>query len=185
MNHKRYLRVKDELWYKEQKRARYLANKEKILKLKKERYVAHPRVLKSEDEKRSKRKDWEQSTKEKRNVYMRLWTRKNYKRISLVRKKRYQTQTSVFWYKRLIEGAKIRKHEVGITLEEFSRITSTPCGYCGESKKRIGVDRIDNSKGYIKGNIVAACKICNYMKRSYSIEEFLNHVKKIAKFNRK
>ena len=70
-----------------------------------------------------------------------------------------------------------------ITLEEYEKIVSNPCVYCGESILPRGIDRIDNSKGYIKNNSAPCCKICNYMKKTYSVKEFLNHIRKINKYS--
>ena len=66
-----------------------------------------------------------------------------------------------------------------LSFEDFDAITSRSCFYCGENEKRIGIDRIDNSIGYTKENSVSCCKICNYMKRTMTKEDFLNHIKKI------
>jgi hypothetical protein len=45
-----------------------------------------------------------------------------------------------------------------------------------------GIDRIDNNIGYEIKNCVSCCKFCNYMKLNFTIEEFLDKIKKIAKF---
>jgi hypothetical protein len=42
-----------------------------------------------------------------------------------------------------------------------------------------GLDRIDSKQGYIEGNVFPCCKRCNGMKNKYSINEFVNHIKKI------
>lgn len=43
----------------------------------------------------------------------------------------------------------------------------------------MGVDRINNDKGYTIDNVVTCCGDCNYMKRAMSVEAFLCRVKKI------
>jgi len=75
-----------------------------------------------------------------------------------------------------------RKIKFNLSLEEFKNIVSKPCYYCGENEKRIGVDRIDNSIGYIKENSAPCCAICNYMKRIMTEKEFLSHIEKIYNF---
>jgi hypothetical protein len=40
-------------------------------------------------------------------------------------------------------------------------IQNKPCIYCGRSNVRIGCDRINNSLGHIKTNVVPACGDCN------------------------
>lgn len=63
-------------------------------------------------------------------------------------------------------------------------MVSKTCYYCGD-KKLIGVDRIKSNEGYIKENCVPCCSMCNYFKRNYTIEQFLNHVNKIYKYQNK
>ena len=39
---------------------------------------------------------------------------------------------------------------------------------------------MDNSKGYIKGNMVPCCWECNHLKGTRSHDEFVERVRKIA-----
>jgi hypothetical protein len=48
-----------------------------------------------------------------------------------------------------------------------------------------GVDRLDNNKGYILENSVPCCIPCNEAKMDRTLEEFLNHAKKIVAFQDK
>jgi hypothetical protein len=77
----------------------------------------------------------------------------------------------------------------------FTMITSN-CHYCGSPPSNIwnhrfsdevfrynGVDRVDNAQGYSPENTVPCCAPCNMMKRSMSVDAFINHIRKIAKFN--
>ncbi len=45
------------------------------------------------------------------------------------------------------------------------------------------LDRIDNKKGYIKGNVVFCCKTINIAKMSMSKTQFINMCKKVAAYN--
>lgn len=81
-------------------------------------------------------------------------------------------------------------------VEAFA-LTQEGCRYCGEPpapmpekhtrRKRLsnadwrrnGIDRVDNSKGYVSGNVVACCSTCNRMKHTLGVEEFLQHVSRI------
>lgn len=62
-----------------------------------------------------------------------------------------------------------------------------PCFYCGDATRYengepvCGVDRVDNSRGYVAENMVPCCTICNFMKGSFSLEEFLDHCVKISR----
>ena len=45
------------------------------------------------------------------------------------------------------------------------------CVYCG-AKRYLGLDRIDNSKGHTKENVVVCCKDCNWIRGDrYTLEE--------------
>lgn len=79
-----------------------------------------------------------------------------------------------------------------ITKEEFRQLTQQDCHYCGDVPKNIakpansttayiynGVDRKDNRKGYIHGNVVSACKICNAAKSSLTEKEFNEWIQRL------
>jgi hypothetical protein len=44
-----------------------------------------------------------------------------------------------------------------------------------------GVDRRDNSRGYVKGNMLPACWTCNKMKGKLSYQDFVAAVQNAAK----
>lgn len=46
-----------------------------------------------------------------------------------------------------------------------------------------GIDRLDSSKGYIKGNVCSCCKYCNTAKNTMSTVEFLNFIKRVHDYN--
>jgi hypothetical protein len=92
-----------------------------------------------------------------------------------------------------------------LSKEEWSKIVFLPCYYCGgidnknikkmkgypnkihlteEVLKRYsvainGVDRLDSSIGYVEGNCLPCCGMCNIMKSDHSKEVFLDKVKQI------
>ena len=47
------------------------------------------------------------------------------------------------------------------------------CRYCGESKIRMTLDRIDNDKGHTQDNVVPACIRCNYTRKNMPYEAWL------------
>ncbi len=59
--------------------------------------------------------------------------------------------------------------------ETWRSIISMPCAYCGlenNSGGGAGMDRLNNSKGYIPGNVVSCCKECNTARHdNFSPEE--------------
>jgi len=70
--------------------------------------------------------------------------------------------------------------EFSITKDEFMLFWQKPCFYCGDDIKTVGLDRVDNAKGYVLGNIVPCCTTCNLAKRGLGRDEFINHCKKIS-----
>jgi len=124
-----------------------------------------------------KNRNWSLNNPEKRNQYS-----KKYAETHPDEMKRFFKE-----YDLKIEGrframkgsAKKRDYPVEINLEEFTEIVSNPCVYCGEDNKRIGIDRIDNSKGYTLENSAPCCAICNMMKKTMSVDDLKDHIKKI------
>jgi len=76
--------------------------------------------------------------------------------------------------------AKRRGLPINITLEEFILLVDQICYYCGEPNKTKGLDRIDNGKGYIKGNVVSCCFWCNNWKSNRKMKDFVEHCQKIV-----
>lgn len=96
--------------------------------------------------------------------------------------------------------AKNRNLSFEINKEEFIEITKKDCYYCGYKPNQIwhspklngdyvynGIDRLDNSVGYAKNNIVPCCKICNQAKHTMGLEEFIEWIKRVNEyyFNKK
>lgn len=66
---------------------------------------------------------------------------------------------------------KSRQNDLDINI--VKDLLSKPCSYCGETKLRITLDRIDNSIGHLKSNVVPACIRCNYTRRDMPYEAWL------------
>lgn len=84
-------------------------------------------------------------------------------------------------------GAKERGYAFNLSKENFRFLTSQPCHYCGVPPKQLtgrtkykangdytynGLDRVTNTEGYSLENCAPCCKICNYVKRTFTEEEF-------------
>jgi len=81
-------------------------------------------------------------------------------------------------YKR---GAKNRGIIFAISFDEYIALCwGVICHYCGEVNETHGMDRVDNSKGYILENLVSCCQICNWMKRDLGLKDFIAHCHKIT-----
>jgi len=90
-------------------------------------------------------------------------------------------------------NARRRDYSFELTNQEAKQIMTMPCFYCGNKpsnhiKNRSGngdfyyngLDRIDNTQGYIRGNVVPSCAVCNWAKGTMAQEEFINHFRKVV-----
>lgn len=75
-------------------------------------------------------------------------------------------------------NAEIRGLVLEISFSDFCKIITDKCHYCGEDGG--GVDRVDNTLGYLKENVIACCGQCNRMKNNYTLEQFLDKCQKIV-----
>lgn len=142
-------------------------------------------------------KAWYQRNKEARSKQIKEYSKAHPKEnVARVQKYVAKNKEKVYTYNReysktVMGGYRTYKsvaakkgNEFILTPEDFAEIVGQPCKYCGEDSKRIGVDRVDNSKGYTKENCAPCCKDCNYMKKNHTVEYFLNHIMKIAQYNK-
>jgi hypothetical protein len=161
---------------KEYKRGFYLQNKEKYSADAKDRYIQN------RDKILARRKELAKlETPEKRDK--RLAFHKNYNKANSSLR-RIQFQTDEYKFKMYSFAAKRRGYQFDLSFDEFVKIFHDNCDYCGKEDSR-GVDRVDNSIGYIKENSVACCEMCNKMKWKWNKEEFLIQINKIYKLNNK
>lgn len=56
-----------------------------------------------------------------------------------------------------------------LDIEDVRSFLGLPCSYCGDDSAYMGLDRIDNSKGHTRGNVVTACPRCNWVRRDMPI----------------
>jgi hypothetical protein len=94
-----------------------------------------------------------------------------------------------------VRNAEVRGLKWELSIDKFLILTKGDCSYCGSSPSQThkvpgsavfvynGIDRIDNTLGYIDFNCVSCCGICNSMKGILSKEEFLKHCKVIANYS--
>ena len=95
---------------------------------------------------------------------------KNHESI-LARECQYRRTVSGKYYK-YRKNAKRRNKPFLLTIEQFSVYWQKPCGYCGAPIETIGLDRMDNDKGYTLENVIPCCKPCNEKKGTKSLEEW-------------
>lgn len=94
-------------------------------------------------------------------------------------------------YNEHLRSSKYRKLENSLTFEQFNDLISRNCDYCGSQPtesgrkyvKRNGIDRVDNSIGYVIENCVSCCKDCNRAKGTMSRSEFIEMIRKVYELN--
>jgi hypothetical protein len=166
------LKNKDKI--NEQKKEYNLKNKDKIKEQKREW------CLNNKDKINNNRIKWRIENKDKINKNMREWRFKN-RDIQLLKSNKSQRRWRIKTLcreKNLIDNYifydKKRNLNCDLTKEWLrENITSKSCVYCGDIEK-IGCDRIDNSKGHTKDNVMPCCLSCNRARGDeFSIEEML------------
>jgi len=84
-------------------------------------------------------------------------------------------------------NARQRNIPFELSSETVTRFFKGDCYYCGSPPStshklrrqnpryflRNGIDRLDNDKGYIVGNVVSCCATCNFAKREMSSSKFV------------
>ena len=88
-------------------------------------------------------------------------------------------------YMALVDGAAARDIAFNLSLTALKNLRrSRKCFYTGKpftEKDGLSIDRVDNSKGYEDGNVVACLTSLNTKKGNLSVEEILALAKGIKK----
>lgn len=97
-------------------------------------------------------------------------------------------------------GAARRNLPFKLSLEDFKRLTSGNCAYCGITPGRTimprrftngtdwgdykcnGIDRMDSAQGYKLNNCVSCCGLCNLAKKEMPFDEFIEYLKRVASY---
>ncbi len=150
---------------------------------------------KNKDKKLKKNREWDKKNKEKRREIQDRHRGKHPER-ELIRAKKYREhyperikdsakrhrKTEKGYYSSYRGGAVRRGYSFELTHEDFVKILTSKCVYCG-SEKAMGIDRVDNTQGYTLLNSAPCCAHCNRMKWAHSKDFFFEHILKIAKYN--
>ena len=110
---------------------------------------------KNRDKMNESRKKWRDNNKEK----IREWEQSQNGKFC-----RYKTRS------------KERNISFQLTKKQFISFWQKNCHYCGSKIETIGIDRVDNNKGYLIDNIVACCRTCNSIKNNRTLDEFENRL---------
>jgi len=101
----------------------------------------------------------------------------------LARMRVYQETIPVKFY-RLKQEAKKRELDMTLSLEEYKRISSQPCFYCGGDlpTRGAGIDRINSDSGYIPDNCRSCCATCNMAKSTQTETEFYDWIVRVFNY---
>ena len=150
---------------------------DKYLAHKKTYYAAH------RDTSNAARKAWYTANPERSKATMKAWRENNPEKQKALDMKR-ASDPDARWMQ-LVRAAKYRGKSIDLDQHVLMKKKMTdPCFYCGfhapEGHCLNGIDRIDSNGGYTLDNIVAACAVCNYMKRCKTISAFVSHTRRIV-----
>ena len=164
-------------------------------------YLLHRDDVEKKEKKKKYLRGYYQNHKREHRESQRRWYKDNPDKVLAMRKKRldkFRTDPG-HHYSSLIyrfkNGTGHRKIPVIISREEFIEwYNKQPqrCFYCGitrekmlkirdsylQSAKKLGIDRMDDSQPYIKGNLALACHRCNSVKNNFFTAK---EMKEIAK----
>jgi len=91
----------------------------------------------------------------------------------------HKVPTPHIYVKRITEEK--RGLEYSLTKEQYEELIYKPCYLCGfKNTVGNGLDRQDNSIGYIYENVLTCCSTCNMMKSFYNKDDFIGQMRKIA-----
>lgn len=168
----------------------YQKNKERIKKIRKE-YIKNHKIAIAQRCKEYRERNKEKLIKLSSNYYLKhrdvllarqkIYTKNNKEKIKKYRQKIKYTFNHK--YTQLKSLAKRRKIDWDLTKKQFAIFWKKSCVYCGEEIIAIGLDRVDNKKGYIYGNVVPCCTMCNTWKSNLTLRNFLKKAKIIANLN--
>jgi hypothetical protein len=85
-------------------------------------------------------------------------------------------------YKMYAYKAEKRGLRFELTLDQFIEIVQRRCVFCGECVEPRGVDRRNNSRGYVFDNCQPCCGPCNALKGVRDQQTWLAGILKIAKY---
>lgn len=112
---------------------------------------------------------WKKENKNKVKKSNRTWHVNNKEKLKVYKNKRRSTPKYRFSKAKML--ARRRGIDFQLTLDEYIYSISFPCYYCngefGKVNYGIGLDRVDNSKGYLLNNVLSCCKQCNSLKSDW------------------
>ena len=120
----------------------------------------------------------------KRNENAKKWRADNPEKVKEIKKqKKINLDYKITTYKNCALNKGL---EFTLTDDETVELIKNKCYYCNEFGEYgiTGIDRIENSKGYIKENVVSCCEMCNFMKGSLNDYVFIKKIEHILTYQK-
>ena len=138
-------------------------------------------------------KEYRENNKENAKVYQIEWRKNNKEAIAEMSKKNrkenevhIKTQKKIYYklppgkFQQYRGQAKSRGIFFNLSFDEFMMFFwKKDCYYCGSSIETVGIDRVDNNRGYEIDNCVSCCITCNKAKNKMPQEDFYKWVFKL------
>jgi hypothetical protein len=108
---------------------------------------------------------------------MRSYWERNPEKKDMRNDKARRSVSERFGYYTYSAGIRKKEWTDEMTQDYCESLFKSQCHYCGKkyvpNGYLLGIDRVDNTKGYCIDNCVACCDVCNYMKRTHSKDNFI------------
>ena len=144
--------------------------------------------IKRKGKRKDEHKSYYEKNKEKILKDTKQWAKDNPEKVKLIQRKSRMSNDSKRLFNLVKNRAKNKNLEFNLELSDI--IIPKVCPYLetpfiyGDYHQSMSIDRIDSSKGYIKGNIEVISTLANRMKNVASKEQLLIFAKNIMeKFN--
>ena len=115
---------------------------------------------------------------------MKNWRDRNPEKMEEANRKRRESIEAHF--KIYQRSARLKKLQFTFSEEEFKEMVVKPCYYCNilDEKGFNGIDRMNQSVGYIQSNSTSCCIMCNWMKGSLDSATFIKRTRHIHSFTK-
>lgn len=119
----------------------------------------------------------------KRRERARMYCALNLERLQKTRRSQYASKkrNPQFWVYVSRQSAIKKQIEWSLSDVLAESLVIGTCYYCGTPAAPVnGIDRVDNGKGYVEGNVVPACWTCNRRKAQADVNEFIGWAIRVA-----
>ena len=115
---------------------------------------------------------------------MKNWRDRNPEKMEEANRKRRESLEA--HYKIYQRSARLKKLKFEFSEEEFKSLVTQNCYYCNivDEKGSNGIDRMNQSVGYIQSNGASCCAMCNWMKGSLDSATFIKRTQHIYSFQK-